>query len=152
MIYAKKKKITSCCVQGSGCGATLAVCLTPASPGRAVSWGCLTILTVLSIMLLWVTWSYSRAPATLCLTSKPCTKSPTTPAGWQTGLACHRGPMGLWSVQTGASTCSENSGSGDLTPSRCESPERAFGPRIWAGLVAAAPLRVITSFDHQREP
>lgn len=69
-------------VQGSGCGATLAGCWTPASPGRAVSWGCLAILTVPSITLLWVTWSSSRAPATLCWTSKPCAKSPTTPAGW----------------------------------------------------------------------
>lgn len=161
MICAKKTKKTkvsltfscsSCCVQGSGYGATLAVCWTPASPGRAVSWGCLATRTVPSITLLWVTWSSSRALATLCWTSKPCAKSPTTPAGWQTGLVCHRGPMGHWPVQTDASTCSENSGSGDLTQSRCESPERASGPRIWAGLVAVALLRVITSFDQQREP
>ena len=139
-------------VQGSGCGATLALCWTRASLGRTLSWGFLATQTVPSTTLLWVTWSSSRAPATLCSTSEPCTKSPTTPAGWQTGLVCHRGPMGRWPAQTVASTCSENSASGDLTRSRCESPERASGPRTWAGLGAVVHLRAITSSDQQREP
>lgn len=141
-----------CRAQGSGYGVTLAVGWTLGSPGRAVIWGCLTTPTVPSFTLLWATWSSSRAPATLCSTSKPCAKSPITPAGWQTGLVCRRGPMGRWAVQTDASTCSENRGSGDLTQSRCESPKRASGPRIWAGLVVAVLLGAITSFDHQGEP